>query len=139
MDIAVRSDVIHIGKSWEDGEPIEALNYYVLARAPDGRQWVHTDSRINRSLHWDDEHGIDYIERHENAEPDCEQLAARIRAHLERGGLLKLGNEEFWVEIDPAYGSEAYQELDRTGYFRTMEIMRAEDAGEIAVGSVPYF
>lgn len=137
MDVVVASDVIHIGKSWEDGEPIEALNYYVLVRAPNGRQWVHQESRNNRSLHWDDDHGIDYIERHDDAEPFCQRLADRVRAHLEAGGVPDFAN--YWTEIDPAYGSEAYQELDRFGYFRAMEIRDAEDRGEIAVGSVPYF
>ena len=37
-----------------------------------------------------------------------------IEEHIAKGGRLNLDN---WREIEPEYGSEAYQALDKTGYF----------------------
>lgn len=136
MEIVVRSDVIHIGRSWEDGEPIEGLYFYILARDAAGNQWVHPRGLANSELRWDKEYGIDYVERFEGVEQRQERLAQRIRDHLAAGGKLDFDQ---WEEIDPAYGSEAYAALAPTGYFRAAEIKMAEDRGEIAVGSVPYF
>ena len=59
---------------------------------------------------------------------DLQDIAERAReAAVAAGRRLDAAH---WVEIDPSYGSDAYQDLDAVGYFAARERQEARDAGE---------
>lgn len=124
----VISDLVCLGRDWEDGEEIFGEVFYVVAEASDGRRWAHDFARCNRTKRYSVEEGIPYWAHDARAEAAVERVAARIAAHVAAGGKL---DPEHWVAIDPAYGSGAYQELDAVGYFRAREREEARDAGEV--------
>lgn len=107
----VRSDVVSLGRHWEDGEEMIGFTAYVVAEAPDGRRWAHSHSYTETDP--------------EGAEAKADRLLQRIEA---AGGRINLVH---WHEIDPAYGSIAYQRLDNQKFFRNREIAESMDAGEI--------
>jgi hypothetical protein len=107
----VRSDVVSLGRHWEDGEEMIGYVGYVVAEDPAGRRWAHNRSYTHQEP--------------EGAEAQADVLCQRIEA---AGGKINLA---YWTEIDPAYGSRAYQVLDDDRYFRNREITQALDAGEI--------
>lgn len=107
----IRDDVFHAGRD-VCGTPIERLAYYVIAEAPNGRRFAHERSFIG--------HG---------GEAAAEHLRERIQKAYTEGGEPEW--DKFWWEVDPAYGSDAYQGLDAEKFFRNREIMEAHEAGEI--------
>ena len=114
MQISVRDDLVQVGFT-EDGEPDLARLFYLVARDARGAQWAHDYSRRAHRVTED------------AAAAAMDTLCAKVAAHVARGGRL---DPAHWIEIDPAYGSEAYQSLDAIGYFRAQEIVAAHDAGE---------
>lgn len=110
----VRDDVTYDGRD-ECGYPVERLIYYVVCEAPNGRRWAHhayyTDDGVWKA-----------------GERSAERLRARIAAAYAAG---REPDFDHWHEIDPAYGSDAYQGLDEQKVFRNREIMDAHDSGEI--------
>jgi hypothetical protein len=130
MIVSVRSDVVIVGRDDEDGSPIEALCFYVIGEAPNGHRIAHDTSWCNRGATGRDEDGFRRWPRDNGeAERKAERLAAKVRQHLAGGGSLDATR---WREIDPCYGSDAYQALDNEYYFRTREITAAHDRGEIS-------
>lgn len=107
----VRDDVYHDGRD-ECGHPVERLAYYVVCEDENGRRWAHHATFTDEG----------YAGR---GEARANKMLARIQA-ARRGP-----DFDHWYEIDPAYGSLAYQGLDDHKYFRNREIMEAHDAGEI--------
>jgi hypothetical protein len=132
MEIFVRDDVVHIGLD-ECGTPVEALSYYLVAEAADGARWAHFKAWANVTREYDAAEGEYFYQRHydDPGKAAAEALRAKVAAHVAAGGALDLA--ACWVEIDPAYGSAVYQELDAVGYFRARERHEARLAGE-AVG-----
>jgi hypothetical protein len=120
MDVAVRDDLVQVGLT-EDGEPDVAHRFYLVARDARGAQWAHDYARVA---------GRGGIAA-DVAAAALEVLRVRVAAHLEAGGALDF---DHWIEIDPAYGSEAYQALDAAGYFWAQEIVAAADGGEAVSG-----
>lgn len=108
MHFFVRDYLVANGYS-EDGEQLTKLVYFVVAEADNGARIAHRYSFDN--------------------EADAEKLCKRIRYAFGYGRPLNL---DHWDEIDPAYGSEAYQVLDNQRFFRNREIDEAHDAGEIS-------
>ncbi len=129
MDFAVRSDVVRIGTD-EDGSVREGLVFYVIARAENGRQWIHGKAFPNYVGAIDPEEGP-YQRRISNDIPEgaATALCDRITKAVAEGAKLDLAH---WTETDPAYGSDAYQSLDEERFFRNREIMDAHEAGEIS-------
>ena len=88
----IHSRVYQAGRD-EDGV-FYATSYQVHLVSDSGRRWEH-------------EHNFDTAQ-------DAEKLAARVNAALEAGRKIR---RKHWLEIDPVYGSDAYDrqgiELDR--------------------------
>lgn len=114
FSVFVRDDLVQVGLT-EDGEPDVARRFYVVAEDAHGARWVHdfalTTPRVTEDA----------------IAARIERLRARIAKHLAEGGAL---DEAHWFPTDPAYGSEAYCELDRVGYFQAAERARDRDKGE---------
>ena len=124
MDFEVRCDLIHLPGTDEDGQPAVGETFYVVATAGNGRRWAHS--------HWFDKHGmVDYEEGRFSGIIDsgAEAKAEALRTTIANSG--KLLNPDHWSEIDPMYGSEAYQRLDATKFFRNREIFEAFEDREI--------
>jgi hypothetical protein len=115
LDIFARNDLIETGQWTEDGEREIAVAFYLVAEDHRGARVAHDFSV--RAWRSDDQDAIARIEG----------LRARVEAHVAAGGAL---DQDHWTEIDPAYGSEAYQSLDAQGYFWGQEVIAAVDAGE---------
>lgn len=114
MQVFVRDDLIQTGWT-EDGDVALKRRHYVVAETPNGARFAH-DRVFVGHLHGDDE-----------AAQDAAALLTKVEAHLAIGGKL---DPDHWNEVDPRYGSEAYQSLDAWGYFRARERREAFDAGE---------
>lgn len=129
LTFGVREYLDQIATDREDGTPVIASAFYVAAQDETGRRWAHDHSYIDHVLAYDAEDGIRHWVRREDgtAGAAAARLLARIEAHVAAGGKL---NAEHWNEIDPAYGSPAYQALDDLGYFAAHERQAARDAGE---------
>lgn len=112
LSFGYRDDLVRVGRDPEEGTDIFDLSYYVVAEDDLGRRWAH-------------EHA--FFDRDGDAKASVERLVRRIEAHVAAGGRLDVDR---WVEIDPAYGSEAYQGLDDVGYFAARERHQAREAGE---------
>lgn len=112
FQFGVRTDVVSLGRHWEDGDEMIGYAGYVVAETENGRRWAHRSAFVDREP--------------EGAEAKADMLLQRIEA---TGGQINL---DHWDEIDPAYGSDAYQGLDNERYFRNREISDAHDAGEIS-------
>ena len=115
MQFFVRSDVVHTGRD-ETGYPIEGLIYYVVAESESGRRLAHGYTFSDEGIY-------------KRGEERAEKLVRRIERAYKAGEGPDW--DAYWYEIDPAYGSLAYQDLDNQKFFRDREIMEAHEAGEI--------
>lgn len=123
MEFAVRSDVVEAvrGHATEDGVPLLAEVFYVLAEDAEGRRWAHEEQFLNATVHTADE-GWRFVTYDKG---EAEAKAQALADYFDRVGTAGLTEAE-WNETDPAYGSAAWQALAATGYFRDRE--RMEDA-----------
>jgi hypothetical protein len=78
--------------------------YHVIAEEADGRRWVHEVR----------------FDSHPHALAFCNQVTKAVGAGREL-------NFDHWHEMDPAYGSEAYQELAAEGVFVLAEKRQEEE------------
>lgn len=130
MIFAIRDDLIQLGRDPEDGEPVFARSLYVVAEASDGRRWAHNYSVLDRKQVIDEEWGTVWVNRPAgDAEREADAVLRQVEAAYASGRNPSRAN---WTEIDPAYGSDAYQVLDGERFFRNREIMEAHEAGEIS-------
>lgn len=111
----VRDDVYHDGRD-ECGHPVERLAYYVVAETESGRRFAHNHTFTDDGV-W------------QRGERLSGQMLARIEEAYAEGVAMDMAH---WTEIDPAYGSLAYQGLDDEKFFRNREIAEAHEAGEIS-------
>lgn len=119
LQVFVQDDLVKVGVT-EDGEDDIARAFYVVAEDASGRRWAHSSS---------------YVAHRRDAEV-AEACAVRLRDRVAEA-VAEGRSPDFdshWNEIDPAYGSEAYQGLDGLGYFRARERFEAFEAGERGVG-----
>ncbi len=127
MELAfdVSSSLVRLATDWEDGTDILGVSYYVTATARGGRRWVHERAFASRlyDVVTDEDGETFQVVRDAPGQAQAEALLARIEA----AGAVDL--VAHWEEVDPAYGSEAYAELDATGYFRDVERMADLDFG----------
>ena len=126
LSFGVREDLVDLGRD-EDGSVVVGRSFYVVAEDEAGHRWAHSHSFLDH-VRAVDEDGLRYWARRDGADAGAERLLARVEAHVAAGGRLA---SEHWVEIDPAYGSAAYQGLDVLGYFAARERQAAREAGEV--------
>jgi hypothetical protein len=88
----------------EDGAQVIGECFQVAVTAPNGQRWVHQKS-FSTEVRYDDD-GYPHLTGYVLAEAAAEHLSARVEAGLKAGRQIAAG---LWNEIDPAYGSEAYQ------------------------------
>lgn len=120
--VDVREDLYNAGVRC-DGHVFHAPLYYVTAEAPNGRRWAHNRVFKGARREVSEETGDpEFIDLRESSQHAAEVLAARVEAWLKSGGRL---DPAYWREIDPAYGSQAYQDLDTMHFFKERE--KAED------------
>lgn len=126
--IAPYSDLYQAGVT-ADGEIYTAERFGVLAEASDGRRWAHNHTFRGVNLDYCEETGEPIFNDVSAKASECaDRLAARIAAHVEAGGTLDFHN---WHEVDPVYGSPAFQALDNAGWFKARE-KDEEDARHFA-------
>ena len=125
---AVRDDLVDLGRD-EDGSVVVGRSFYVVAEDEAGHRWAHDHSFLDHVRGYDEEDGVRYWGRREDgvAEAEAARLLARVEAHVAAGGGLDAAH---WVEVDPVYGSAAYQGLDVVGYFAARERHEAREGGE---------
>lgn len=123
-----RDDLVDLGRD-EDGSVVVGRSFYVVAQDEAGHRWAHSHSFLDRVSFYDAEEGVRYWDHRDLAEVEAAvaRLRDRIEAHVAAGGRL---DGAHWVEVDPAYGSAAYQDLDAVGYFAAAERQAAREAGE---------
>lgn len=104
---AVRSDVVILGRHWEDNAPIFGEAFFVIAEAANGTRYRHFHSFIShervRDTHPEAESEFWFRPRHEKAKAAAKRFLARVQAR-------KIIDMEHWVEIEAMYGSDAYVE-----------------------------
>jgi hypothetical protein len=115
LEIFVRSDLVETGGYTEDGDREIKAAFYLVAEDDRGARVAHDFSV--RAWRSDDPDAVARMDR----------LRARVAAHVAAGGSL---DQDHWTEVDPAYGSEAYQALDGLGCFWGKEVIAASEAGE---------
>lgn len=117
LDICIGSNVYKAGTT-EDGEAFTAERYFVEVTATNGQRWVHT-VQFDGCRVVADEEGFDhFLDVRDEARDAVSLVETRVKAHLATGGKL---DPVMWREVDPAYGSDAYQSLDNQGYFKDRE------------------
>lgn len=109
-----RDDLVDLGRD-EDNSVIVGRSFYVVAEDDAGHRWAHDHAFMD--------HAFSLAE----CEAAVVRLRDRIAAHVAAGGRLDAAH---WGEIDPAYGSAAYQNLDAVGYWAARERNEAREAGE---------
>lgn len=92
----------------EDGGKVVETSIIVVAEDTAGRRFALNDSDLTTVM----------MDKEKIFELQGKRID-KIKSYLNNGGALNL---EHWSEIDPAYGSEAYDKLDRAGYFKELEI-----------------
>jgi hypothetical protein len=113
------------GKYTEDGEPIIIDVYSVWATMQDGRRFQHVKT-FAAEVPFNDETGAYVVPRYgkdsmQSMEAAANKLSAKVEAHLAAGGQL---NFDHWVEIEASYGSAAWEEQDKGGFFAAQEKLR---------------
>jgi hypothetical protein len=105
FQVAAVSDLFDAGRT-NDGEVFAAEVYYVVVENGAGRRWASYDRFYGARRVVDDEGWVGFDDLREEASAAAEALAAATNQVLVSGGKLSL---EDWYQIDPAYGSRAYQ------------------------------
>ncbi len=114
MEVFVRDWLVEVSHYNEEGEDCSYIGHrlFLVAEAADGSRFAH-DYAV--TVHRND---LDA------ATARMDRLCAHVAVHLAAGGDLDMAH---WVEVDPAYGSQAYQGLDALGYFKVRERREEED------------
>lgn len=101
LEVGVRGWLRQGSGRTEDGDYVVVEDFNVIVRAADGRQWKHQVTFAGRTGYNED--GFAYGVNGDEAA--AERLAARVERHLAAEGSL---DERCWIEIEAAYGSDAY-------------------------------
>jgi hypothetical protein len=100
------SDLFDAGRT-ADGASFIAEAFYVLIENARGTRFRHVATFRTTEMLVCEETGESYFpDMREEATAKVERLAARVNAALAAG---KGVDWAYWVEVDPAYGSEEYQ------------------------------
>lgn len=120
IEVSAVSDMFKAGIT-EDGQDYIGLVWYVIFETEGGRRFAHGHRFYSTKAEYCDDVGaMVFPDQSQEAQDGAEQLAERIKAHIVAGGKL---DRAAWSEVDPRYGSDAYQSLDATGYFKAREKM----------------
>ena len=112
-------DLYNAGSHPEDGTSLDGHSYYIIAETPAGRRFSRDMGCVGYGF--EDEHC--YIDGdNDEMKAKCETLTNNLTTKYSP----KL-NPDVWFEIDPTYGSIAYQNLDNTGYFLQREMKEANN------------
>jgi hypothetical protein len=120
----------------EDGAPIIGERFDISVGNDYGQNFIHSDCNFTNlkkfvpaneeeaeclaHLYWvHDRTGLERAER----------FAKKVQAHLDAGGEL---NMKYWHEVDPSYGSKAYQDFGTELINRERE--RQEDMDDLFQG-----
>jgi len=106
FQVAAVSDLFDAGKD-NDGQVFAAEVYYVVIENGAGRRWASYDRFRGARREVDEEGWVSFDDLREEASAAAEALAEATDQVLASGGKVSL---EDWYQIDPAYGSRAYQE-----------------------------
>ena len=102
MNVYVTSELYNAGTT-EDGQVFSAERYLVVAEAANGARHSHITYFNGCEVRCDDQHGYTaFVDIRTEAMARAELLAYRVRA----AGTIDL---TFWDEMQPAYGSAAYE------------------------------
>ena len=85
----------------EDGDTYIAECYFVAIQYADGSRYQHQVT-FPGAEYSEDEFGFGFIDIRDAAKAKAERLAQSVR---QADGI----NFQYWEEVDPAYGSDAYQ------------------------------
>ena len=130
MRFFVRDDLVKLGLD-DDGTDIYGLRYYVVAELAGGTRYAHEHSFLDHIKQFDPEDQVTFYRYDDGrAARHANQLLAQIIAATQHGAAPDW--LAHWDEVDPSYGSSAYQALDNESFFRNREVMDAHDAGEIS-------
>jgi len=88
----------------EDGSPIHVLDYYVQLETAKGHRFIRRARFAGGTA-----------DRHDGDREAAQRLCDSIHTQIAWRHTIDL---QHWHEVDPVYGSEAYEALDATGYFR---------------------
>jgi hypothetical protein len=105
FQVAAVSDLYEAGRT-NDGTQYSAEGFYVVVENGAGRRWASYDFFKGAEVVVDEEGFVFFPDVREAASAAAEALAAATKEVLASGGKLSL---EDWYQIDPAYGSRAYQ------------------------------
>jgi hypothetical protein len=108
MQIEVASELVELGRD-DDGEIIIGERFAVRVTAASGRRWEHEQDWTAGDFFLEiDEEGEPIYRRiaREDAEGAAQRLADAVRAWTGAGRKLDASR---WAEIQPAYGSRAYE------------------------------
>lgn len=109
IDVCYGSDLYEAGRG-DDGVPYLAEMYYVVVECKNGERFCHTaifrGCKVN-IYHIEGEEFHSFEDVREQAKTDAQRLVDRVQAALQAGRAL---DPQYWVAIDPCYGSDAYIE-----------------------------
>jgi hypothetical protein len=108
--VMVMSDVYVAGIRYDDGQPHHALQFYVVIEFKDGYRLRH-ERNFKGCVEYTNE---DDEPSFRNVQQQAEASAAHLAQRIVQFGKI---NTDHWYEIDPAYGSEAY-DASGTEYLR---------------------
>lgn len=102
--LAIRTDLYRAGFT-EDGTEYSAESYYILLEQADGSRYAHFKTFLGCQVEEMEDY-TSFIDIRKEAMIEAENLLQRIQ---EVGKI----NLKFWSEITPAYGSLAFQQINR--------------------------
>lgn len=112
IDIFMMDYLFQNGYNEDGGEIIEKA-FVVVAEDNEGRRFALNDSCLTTVMASEEEIKDIHNKR-----------INKIQLHIKNGRNLDISN---WHEIDPAYGSSAYDKLDSIGYFKQLEVQSEKD------------
>lgn len=101
-DIEVVSDLYEAGRR-DDGHPFIAERFFVQLTFPNGERFRHYMSWNGCAVSWDYMDGVNHFE---DIRPAATAAAERLAGRVRSAGIF---DDQHWYEVDPVYGSDAYQ------------------------------
>lgn len=111
----IRTDVVQVGSCPEEGSPVYSEIYYVVAETEDGSRYAHFHAF--REMEWIIDFDLEFGGYWDstNSLPEAQKLLSRIE-NAEKINL------DYWIPIEPVYGSQAYIRDDVESNTRLMEL-----------------
>ena len=109
----VHGDLFDTYDFTEDGAPIIGEAWGIYVGNEYGERLVHSASNFTNLKRFvpanEEEEEWHFIWVHdETGFERAERLAKKVQSHLDAGGEI---NRDYWVAVDPCYGSQAYQDF----------------------------